>query len=151
MYLRRLARAVAILLLLPLLLSTAFIVLLTLSQPNMSILPPGPYPGDEVVPNAVMVYDQSRLIDAPPAATWPWVMQVGKGRGGWYAPASWERFLPLSWHATRTINPAWQELKSGDRVDDYGFSADDYFDVSEVQPERALVYRSARYGALFSW
>ena len=36
-------------------------------------------------------------------------------------------------------------------MDDYGFSADDYFIVSEVQPERALVYRTDRYGALFSW
>lgn len=36
-------------------------------------------------------------------------------------------------------------------MDDYGFSADDYFIVSEVQPEKALVYKSDRYGGSFSW
>lgn len=47
--------------------------------------PPGPegiYPGDTVIPNAVMVYDQTKLINAPPSDVWPWVQQVGKGRGG---------------------------------------------------------------------
>lgn len=117
----------------------------------MPALPTGPYPGDNVASDAVMIYDQSRLVHAPPADVWPWVLQVGKGRGGWYTPASWEKFLPQSWHATRAVNPIWQNLKPGDRVDDYGFSADDYFIVSEVQPERALVYKSDRYGAFFSW
>ena len=70
---------------------------------------------------------------------------------GWYTPAAFERFLPRSWQAARSINPSWQNLQPGDKVDDYGFSADDYFIVSEVQPERALVYRSDRYGAFFSW
>lgn len=47
--------------------------------------PPGPtglYPGDEVIPDAVMIYDQTKLIQAPPSEVWPWVQQVGKGRGG---------------------------------------------------------------------
>ena len=70
---------------------------------------------------------------------------------GWYTPQSWERYLPRSFHASRSINPEWQQLKPGDRVDDYGFSVDDYFIVSDVQPERALVYQSDRYGASFSW
>jgi hypothetical protein len=46
------------------------------------LLPSGPYPGDNVIPEAVMVYDQTELIRAPPEAVWPWVLQVGKGRGG---------------------------------------------------------------------
>lgn len=116
--------------------------------------PPGPaglYPGDDVIPDAVMIYDQTKLIKAPPSAVWPWVQQVGKGRGGWYTTQSWERFLPLSMHASRSIKPEWQQLKQGDKIDDYGFSADDYFIVEEVQSEQALVLKSERYGALFSW
>ena len=70
---------------------------------------------------------------------------------GRYTPASWERFLPRSWHARRTLNPEWQQLKPGDRVDDYGFSPDDYFIVSEIQAGKALIYKSDRYGAHFSW
>ena len=118
------------------------------------IPPPGPagtYPGDDVIPDAVMVYDQTKLINAPPSDVWPWVQQVGKGRGGWYTSSSFEKLLPASMHAARSINFEWQQLKAGDRVDDYGFSADDYFIVEEVRPEEALIYKSDRYGALFSW
>ena len=59
--------------------------------------------------------------------------------------------MPQSWHGSRSVNPAWQTLKPGDRVDDYGFSKDDYFVVHDVQPQRALIYSSDRYGASFSW
>lgn len=54
-------------------------------------------------------------------------------------------------HASRTVRHDWQRLVPGDRVDDYGFSPDDYFIVEAIEPETALVYRSERYGALFSW
>ena len=70
---------------------------------------------------------------------------------GWYTTAAFEYILPQSWRSSRKINPKWQQLKPGDRVDDYGFSAEDYFIVSEVHPERALVYHRERYGAFFSW
>lgn len=70
---------------------------------------------------------------------------------GWYISRSWERFLPASMHASRTVRPEWQSLTPGDRVDDYGFSPDDYFIVEAVESEKALVYRSERYGARFSW
>ena len=148
----KLLRGAVILLLLPILLSTAFLLLFEARTPSMAQqMPTGPYPGDTVIPDAVMIYDQSRLVRAPPEAVWPWILQVGKGRGGWYAPAWFERFLPQSWHSSRAINPSWQQLKPGDRVDDYGFSPDDYFIVSEIQPQKALIYKSDRYGAHFSW
>lgn len=54
-------------------------------------------------------------------------------------------------HASRSINPEWQKLAKGDVVADYGFSPDDYFVVEEVKPNEALIFRSERYGAMFSW
>ena len=54
-------------------------------------------------------------------------------------------------HASRRIVPEWQHLAAGDRVADYGFSKDDYFDVVEVSPPYALVYKSERYGTVFTW
>ncbi|KAK3647262.1 hypothetical protein LTR56_008093 [Elasticomyces elasticus] len=110
-----------------------------------------PYPGDEILPSAVMVYDQTRIISATPADIWPWIVQLGKGRGGWYCPASWEKWMPVSWRASRTINPTWQDLKPGDRVDDYGLSVEDYFDVVAIEPRKYLMYKSDRYGASFTW
>ncbi|WPH04267.1 Hypothetical protein R9X50_00715600 [Acrodontium crateriforme] len=110
------------------------------------------FPGDDIIPDAVMIYNQLRVVRAPRSEVYPWILQLGKGRGGWYLPASWERFLPKTWWASRTIEDRWQHLKVGDRVDDYGFDAkEDYFDVVTVDSPNALIYRSDRYGAKFTW
>lgn len=78
-----LLQSTLLLLLSPLLLSTSFLYIYATSCTDMThLLPPGPYAGDAVIPDAVMIYDQTKLIRAPPAAVRPWVMQVGKGRGG---------------------------------------------------------------------
>lgn len=59
--------------------------------------------------------------------------------------------LPSNFHATRLVHAEYQTLQPGDTVPDYGFSADDYFIVAEIQPNHALVYKSERYGSQFSW
>lgn len=110
------------------------------------------YPGDDIIPNPEMHYNHTKQIRASPSEVFPWVLQVGKGRGGWYLPASWESFFPKSWHASRTINPAWQQLQVGDRVADYGFDKDDYFDVAYVDRQKTiLVFQSERLGTIFTW
>ncbi|RSM08935.1 hypothetical protein CEP52_004398 [Fusarium oligoseptatum] len=108
------------------------------------------YPGDDMIPDAEMVYNQTRTIKASAADIFPWILQLGKGRGGWYLISRWERMLPKSWIASRLINPAFQQLKTGDRVPDYG-TKDDYFDVVSIDPPRSLVYESLRFGTKFTW
>lgn len=117
----------------------------------MSTRPTQSYPGDDLIPDASMVYDQTKDLHASPSKIWPWLVQLGKGRAGWYCPAWLEKWFPKGWAASRAINPKWQALSVGDRVADYGFSKDDYFDVAVIEPERALVYRSDRYGCHFAW
>ena len=111
----------------------------------------GTLPGDDIIPSPSMLYNQSITINAPPSSIFPWLLQLGKSRGGWYAPVWLERILPTSWRATRQIHPEWQNLSVGDRVSDYGFSRDDFFVVAAIEAERVLVYRSERYGCRFSW
>lgn len=99
-----------------------------------------------------MHYNHGIKVNAPSEAVFPWVLQLGKGRGGWYLPASWERVLPKSMHASRKINSAWVDLRVGDRVEDYGFDPkEDWFEVAEIVPGKALVYSSERYGTIFTW
>ncbi len=43
-------------------------------------------PGDGLVPAADVVMDRGFDLPAPPAAVWPWFVQLGKGRSGWYLP-----------------------------------------------------------------
>lgn len=41
------------------------------------------FPGDDIIPNAPMIYDRKRLIRAPPEQVFPWLVQLGAHRGGW--------------------------------------------------------------------
>ena len=43
------------------------------------------YPGDDVVSPANYVAMMAVDVDAPPEAIWPWLMQLGRGRGGLYS------------------------------------------------------------------
>jgi hypothetical protein len=43
-----------------------------------------PLPGDELVPSPVWEATRAVTIDAPAVEVWPWVAQMGFGRGGWY-------------------------------------------------------------------
>ena len=110
------------------------------------------YQGDDIIVEPEMHYNQIKHINATPDEIFPWVVQLGKGRAGWYLTTSWEKWCPKGWAASRTIIQKWQELQVGDRVADYGFSAEDYFDVVYLDHEKTtLVYKSERLGTVFTW
>ena len=48
----------------------------------------GPYPGAELVPDGERAATMAVTIEAPPDQVWPWLVQMGWDRGGWY---SWDR------------------------------------------------------------
>jgi hypothetical protein len=88
-------------------------------------------PGDEVLPTAIGGETRAITIDAPPASVWPWLVQVGFGRGGWYSYDSMD-----SGASSREILPEFQELAVGDMVPT---SPRGGLAVRRVDPERALV------------
>jgi hypothetical protein len=58
-------------------------------------------------------------IDAPPDQVWPWLVQMGSGRAGFYTHEWVERLLFITYadgHSATRIHPEWQELHVGDRV-----------------------------------
>ncbi len=110
----------------------------------------GPALGDELIPDANMVFDRVACIQAGTGEVWPWLLQLGKRRAGWYLPHRLERLLPPGRRATRRVDPRWQMLGVGDRIPDYG-GRDEYLEVARIDPGRALVYRSERKGAPFTW
>jgi hypothetical protein len=91
-----------------------------------------PLAGDELVPDAPISETRGITIDAPPEAVWPWLPQLGFGRGGWY---SYDQ-LDMTGHSSDQILPEFQDLKPGDRVptDPRGG-----FVVKAVEPGHALV------------
>ena len=44
-----------------------------------------PMPGDELVQEPSFNATRAITINAPPEAVWPWLVQLGFGRAGWYA------------------------------------------------------------------
>ena len=109
-----------------------------------------PRPGDQIVAPADVVMDRAFTVAAPPAAVWPWLAQLGKGRAGWYLPRRLERFLPRARRGARRLRQDWVNLRVGDVVPDYG-GRDETFEVAELTPPVSLVYRSRRGRTLVTW
>jgi len=107
-------------------------------------------PGDELIPDANLVFDRSRTISAPAAAVWPWLLQLGKHRAGWYMPKAVERLLPPRRRALRRLEDRWQDLRVGDQIPDYG-GRNAHLEVARIDPPQLLIYRDQRRGAPFTW
>lgn len=106
--------------------------------------------GDDIVAGADVTMDRALTVDAPPDMVWPWLLQLGKSRAGWYLPHSAERFIPRWRRAARSINPAWQDLQAGDVIPDYG-GRNETFEVAILNAPTTLVYRSRRGHTNLSW
>ncbi|WP_375485652.1 hypothetical protein [uncultured Jatrophihabitans sp.] len=106
--------------------------------------------GDDLVVPADVVMDRAYTFDAPPERVWPWLVQLGKRRAGWYLPRSVERFVPASRRAVRSVDPRWQGLGVGDVIPDYG-GRDETFRVAELHAPHVLVYTSQRGRVSVCW
>ena len=89
-------------------------------------------PGDELVPDATMVDTRGITIDAPVGQVWPWLVQMGYGRGGWY---SWDA-IDMKGSSAEAIRPELQQVAVGDV---FPTDPGGGFVVKVVEPERALV------------
>lgn len=74
-------------------------------------------PGDEIVRHPTYNSTRAITIDARPKAIWPWLVQLGQGRGGMYSYEWIENWLMgLDMHNAERILPAFQHLRVGDIV-----------------------------------
>lgn len=95
-------------------------------------------PGDELVPGA-SPSTMAITINAPPSAVWPWLVQMGCDRAGFY---SWDRLDNGGRPSATEIHPEWQDVEVGDRMlCTPGGSY--WFQVERLEPERVLVLRSS--------
>jgi hypothetical protein len=72
-----------------------------------------PMPGDELVPRSSFTATRAITIDAPPEAVWPWLVQLGYRRAGWY---TYDLFDNAGFPSADRILPEQQNLKVGDWV-----------------------------------
>lgn len=73
-------------------------------------------PGDLLVPHANSSATRAITIQAPPERVWPWIVQIGQGRGGLYSYAWLENLVGCEIVNAETIHAEWQDLKPGDAV-----------------------------------
>jgi hypothetical protein len=112
----------------------------------------GPLPGDEFIVHPMVEWTRGVTVHAAPERVWPWLAQMGYGRGGWYTPQWVDLFAnrwvfgvkhPFPASASRLL-PEYQHVAVGDLICD-GPDYASYFRVLRVDAGRAVVYRSIRH------
>jgi hypothetical protein len=71
-------------------------------------------PGDDVVPEADSVTTRAITIGAPVTTVWPWLVQMGQDRAGFYTHNWVERLLQAGIPDVHAVHPEWQHLQPGD-------------------------------------
>lgn len=95
-------------------------------------------PGDDLVPRPRLATTRAITVQAPVGQVWPWIVQLGQGRGGLYSYDWLENRLGLGMQSADEIHPEWQGLAVGDLVHLAPGSAM-AFRVETLLPEQALV------------
>lgn len=103
-------------------------------------------PGDDLVRCPQTVVTHARTIDAPPQVVWPWLVQVGWHRGGWYTPR-WVDVLmfPDNLPSAARLLEDYQDIAVGDVIPDGPPRAECGFVVRDVEPGRRLVLHSTTH------
>ena len=97
-------------------------------------------PGDELVPDPRLENTRAITIQTPASAIWPWLVQMGQGRGGLYSYELLENLIGCDIHNADPIIPEHQNLKVGDQV---RLTPEDNpaFDVAAIVPDSTLILR----------
>ena len=95
-------------------------------------------PGDELVPHADLTATRAVSVRASADRVWPWIAQLGQGRGGFYSYDFLENLVGCDIHSADRIVREWQLIDVGDQVKLHPEAG---LTVAAVEPERALVLR----------
>ena len=100
----------------------------------------GPLPGDDLLEKPAIMSTRAVTVNAAPEAIWPWLVQMGPGRGGAYTYDWIQRMFDLDMHSADEILPAFQDLHVGDswQLGRRG----PVLRVAALDPQRSLVLRS---------
>ena len=95
-------------------------------------------PGDDLIPDPDLTVTRAITVHAAADQVWPWIAQLGQGRGGFYSYDALENLVGCDIHSADRIVPEWQDLKVGDQVK---LAPEVGLGVAVVEPGRALVLR----------
>ena len=106
-----------------------------------------PLPGDEIVPDAKDQWTNAVTIRARPADIWPWILQMGSTRAGWY---SYDGLDNRGRPSAERIVPELQDVEVGDVIP-WTPTGREALIVRAIEPERTLVLGGTRPPFRVSW
>jgi hypothetical protein len=95
-------------------------------------------PGDDLVSHATVTATRAVTVRAAVADVWPWIVQLGQGRAGFYSYDFLENLVGCDIHSADRIVPEWQSIDEGDELK---LHPEVGLVVAVVEPGRALVLR----------
>ena len=97
-----------------------------------------PLPGDDLIRTPNLVATRAITVRASADHVWPWIAQLGQGRGGFYSYDFLENLVGCDIHSADRIVPEWQDAGVGDEVKLHPEVA---LAVAALEPGRSLVLR----------
>lgn len=94
-----------------------------------------PLPGDELVKHPKSQFTHAIQINAPAKYVWPWIAQMGQGRGGFYSYEALENISGLNIYNADEVLPEYQDPKIGD---DIPFGQGQGFPLVICEPGQAM-------------
>lgn len=98
-----------------------------------------PLAGDQFVPTPKLQSTRAITIHAPAEDVWPWLVQIGQGRGGLYSYERLENLAGCDMHNADQILPEHQQLEIGDKIRLVPEGREPYFLVSAIEPGKNIV------------
>ena len=95
-------------------------------------------PGDDLIVRPDLTATRAITVRASADQVWPWIAQLGQGRGGFYSYDFLENLAGCDIHSADRIIPEWQDIKIGDEVK---LAPAVGLGVAVLEPGRSLVLR----------
>jgi hypothetical protein len=106
-------------------------------------------PGDDFAPADDRPTTHAVGINAAAKDVWPWIVQIGQQRGGFYSYTWLENLVGCRMKNADRIVPEWQRLEVGDDI--WLHPKAPPLKVVALEPERALVLGGRSERSIFSW
>ena len=96
------------------------------------------FPGDDVIVSPDLVATRAITVRTSADRAWPWIAQLGQGRGGFYSYNFLENLAGCDIHSADRIVPEWLDIKIGDEIK---LAPAVGLEVIALEPGRSLVLR----------
>lgn len=104
-------------------------------------------PGDDIVDRPTFDATRAVTVNAPPEHIWPWIVQMGLGRAGWYA---YDLIDNLARPSAERIVPELQHLAVGDLIPMSPDGKQGLW-VKALEPNRSLLWWDNKGLATWCW